>query len=62
MAPGTDPMEEFPRQMARTRGFTLGVPKAFTVSLDGERVVFLRTRSGNDPVGCLWVQSVATLS
>src|SRR5688500_6259189 len=60
MAPGTDPMEEFPRQVARTRGFVLGVPRSFTVSPDGERVVFLRTQAGDDPVGCLWVQSVAT--
>jgi len=37
----------FPRQYARTRRFTLGVPHAFTVSPDGERVLFLRTRSGD---------------
>ncbi|MGH9456013.1 MAG: DPP IV N-terminal domain-containing protein, partial [Thermoanaerobaculia bacterium] len=60
MAPGTDPMEEFPRQVARTRGFALGVPRSFTVSPDGRRIVFLRTKAGDDPVGCLWVQGVAT--
>jgi dipeptidyl-peptidase-4 len=60
MTPGTDPMEEFPRQVARTRGFALGVPRSFVVSADGERVVFLRTKAGDDPVGCLWVQDVAT--
>ncbi|MGZ5354088.1 MAG: prolyl oligopeptidase family serine peptidase [Actinomycetota bacterium] len=55
-----DPLDEFPRQFARTRGFTLGVPRAFTVSPDGERVAFLRTRTGDDPVSCLWVFDTAT--
>lgn len=53
-----DPLEEFPRQYARTRGFTLGLPRSFNVSPDGERVVFLRTRTGDDPVSCLWVFAV----
>ncbi|MBO4275398.1 DPP IV N-terminal domain-containing protein, partial [Microbispora triticiradicis] len=46
--------ESFPRLHARTRRFTLGVPRGFTISPDGRRVVFLRTRSGTDPVTCLW--------
>ncbi|MEU1391301.1 MULTISPECIES: prolyl oligopeptidase family serine peptidase [unclassified Nonomuraea] len=46
--------ESFPRLSARTRRFTLGVPRGFTISPDGGRVVFLRTRSGTDPVTCLW--------
>ncbi|HJZ01704.1 MAG TPA: S9 family peptidase, partial [Streptosporangiaceae bacterium] len=46
--------ESFPRQEARTRRFTLGVPRAFRVSPDGARVVFLRTKGGADPVTCLW--------
>ncbi len=50
-----DPLDEFPRQAARTRGFTLGVPRAFRVSPDGARISFLRTRAGDDPVSCLWV-------
>ena len=54
-----DPLEEFPRQVARTRGFSLGVPRAFTVSPDGERVVYLRTKTGDDPVSCLWVFEVS---
>jgi dipeptidyl-peptidase 4 len=54
-----DPLEEFPRQAARTRGFSLGVPRFFTVSPDGERVVYLRTKTGEDPVSCLWVFEVA---
>ena len=36
----------FPRQYARTQRFTLGAPRAFTVSPDGGRVVFLRSRTG----------------
>ncbi|HKI30041.1 MAG TPA: DPP IV N-terminal domain-containing protein, partial [Actinomycetota bacterium] len=54
-----DPLEEFPRHVARTRGFSLGVPRSFTVSPDGERVVYLRTKKGDDPVSCLWVFEVA---
>ena len=52
--------ESFPRQEARTRRFTLGVPRAFRVSPDGGRVAFLRTRGGGDPVTCLWVLEVGT--
>ncbi|WP_019630084.1 S9 family peptidase [Actinomadura atramentaria] len=44
----------YPRQSARTRRFTLGVPRAFQIAPDGSRVAFLRTRSGDDPVTCLW--------
>jgi dipeptidyl-peptidase-4 len=54
-----EPVEEFPNQVARTRGFSLGVPRSFTVSPDGERVVYLRTKSGDDPVSCLWVFDVS---
>src|ERR1700689_3489631 len=64
-APGWDgngkifPMtESFPRQEARTRRFTLGVPRAFRVSPDGTRVAYLRTQGGSDPVTCLWVLDV----
>jgi len=47
--------ESFPRQEARTRRFTLGVPRAFRISPDGARVAYLRTQGGGDPVTCLWV-------
>ncbi|MGE5289629.1 MAG: prolyl oligopeptidase family serine peptidase [Micromonosporaceae bacterium] len=47
--------ESFPRQYARTRGFTLGAPRAFQISPDGSRVVFLRSASGTDRVNRLWV-------
>src|SRR6266498_478676 len=33
-----DPLDEFPRQVARTRGFSLGVPRSFTVSPVGGRM------------------------
>jgi dipeptidyl-peptidase-4 len=52
--------ESFPRQEARTRRFTLGVPRAFRISPDGARVAFLRTRGGGDPVTCLWMLDVGT--
>jgi dipeptidyl-peptidase 4 len=50
----------FPRQQARTRRFTLGVPRAFQISPDGARITFLRTRGGDDPVTCLWEADAAT--
>jgi len=46
--------EDFLQQLASTRRFTLGVPRAVTVARDGRRVLFLRTRGGEDPVTCLW--------
>jgi dipeptidyl-peptidase-4 len=46
--------ESFPRQEARTRRFTLGVPRAFRISPDGTRLTYLRTQGGGDPVTCLW--------
>jgi dipeptidyl-peptidase 4 len=48
----------FPRQQARTRRFSLGVPRDFVIASDGRRVVFLRTRSGTDPCTCLWHHDV----
>jgi dipeptidyl-peptidase 4 len=50
--------DTFPRQYARTRRLTLGEPRTITVSPDGRRVVFIRTRGGSDPIGCLWVLDV----
>ncbi|MEE4546404.1 prolyl oligopeptidase family serine peptidase [Streptomyces sp. V4-01] len=44
----------FPRQFARTRRFALGVPRAFTLTPEGDGVLFLRTRGAEDPVSCLW--------
>jgi dipeptidyl-peptidase-4 len=50
----------FPRLAARTARFTLGVPESFTISPDGLRVVFLRSRSGTDSRGLLWCLDVET--
>jgi dipeptidyl-peptidase-4 len=50
MATGSD----YPRAYARTKRFTLGAPRTFTVSPDGRRVLFLRSRAGDDPVNALW--------
>jgi dipeptidyl-peptidase-4 len=52
--------DSFPRQNARTRRFTLGAPRDFRVGDDGERVAFLRSARGDDPVNRLWVLDVAT--
>jgi dipeptidyl-peptidase-4 len=52
--------ESFPRQQARTRRFSLGVPRSFTVAPDGSRVAFLRSQGGADPVTCLWQLHVGT--
>jgi dipeptidyl-peptidase-4 len=50
--------DDYPSQAARTRNFTLGVPRNISVVGDGARVVFLRSRAGDDPVNCLWVLDV----
>ncbi|MGH3344347.1 MAG: DPP IV N-terminal domain-containing protein [Carbonactinosporaceae bacterium] len=47
-----------PRQHARTRRFSLGAPRDFTVAPDGGRVAFLRSRAGDDPLTCLWMLDV----
>ena len=52
--------DSFPRQSARTRGFSLGAPRSFQLSPDGGTVAFLRSRGGTDPVTCLWALDVAT--
>jgi dipeptidyl-peptidase-4 len=50
--------DTFPRQYARTQRLTLGEPRNVVVSPDGLRVVFARSRGGDDPVNCLWVLDV----
>ena len=47
--------QDFPRQYARTRRFSLGVPRHFTVSPDGSRVLFVRSTGGQDRVSRLWL-------
>jgi len=55
-----EPVASFPRESARTQRYTLGEPRDVVVSPDGRRIVFLRSRSGTDPVNCLWVVDAAT--
>ena len=50
----------FPRQSARTQSLTLGIARNLTLSPDGARLVFLRSKAGADPTTCLWVLDVAT--
>ena len=52
----------YPVLHARTARFTLGRPRGFTVSDDGARVIFLRSRGGLDKVTCLWAYDVAPRS
>ncbi len=56
----TDASISFPRQNARTVGFSLGVPHAFAIAPDGSRIAFLRARSGTDRSTGLWVRDTAT--
>src|SRR5688572_20401596 len=49
----------FPRRHAVTRRFTLGAPRTATVLAGGDRVLFLRSRAGDDPVHALWRLDVA---
>jgi dipeptidyl-peptidase-4 len=48
------PPVDFPEQYARTRRFTLGIPRSFTIAPDGRRLLFLRSLSGTDPRSSLW--------
>lgn len=50
----------FPVDLSETQSFSLGRPVKFTISPDGQRVVFLRSRGGRDPVRCLWQLDVAS--
>lgn len=50
----------FPRLSARTRRFTLGLPRNITVSSDGGTVWFIRTPDGVTPSGQLWAFDVAS--
>jgi dipeptidyl-peptidase-4 len=47
-------LSEVPRQLARTQRFSLGVPRQVTVAEDGDRVIFVRTKTGEDRTACLW--------
>lgn len=53
-------MTSYPRLAARTARFTLGIPRDLTVSPDGARVRYVRTRDGVTRTGQLWEHDVAT--
>ncbi|WP_141203180.1 S9 family peptidase [Streptomyces griseorubiginosus] len=54
------PLTTLPEQLARTLRFTRGVPGRFVVAAGGKTVLFLRGRTGDDPVTCLWALDVAS--
>lgn len=45
--------DSFPRQQARTQRFRLGAPGHFVISADEDRVLFTRSKAGDDAVNCL---------
>lgn len=45
----------YPRQKARTRSFQLGRPRSFACAPDSPRALFIRSASGTDDRGCLWL-------
>ncbi len=47
-------VSSLPAQITRTGRFTHGVPGRFALGADGGTVLFLRSRAGDDPAGCLW--------
>jgi dipeptidyl-peptidase-4 len=51
---GVSPPADFPEQYARTRRFTAGIPRSFTIAPDGRRLLFLRSLSGTDARSSLW--------
>ena len=59
-APTVAGQGSFPRRHGLTRGFTLGAPRGFRVSADGERVAFLRSSGPMDPANSLWLFDVPT--
>lgn len=52
--------DSFPRLAARTQNFRLGLPRAFVVSPDGRRVLFLRSKTGTSPSHSLWMYDVTS--
>ncbi|MFZ1361930.1 MAG: alpha/beta fold hydrolase [Candidatus Nanopelagicales bacterium] len=49
---------EFPSLQARTGRFRYGMPQSFVGSKDGRRIAFIRSRSGTDSRGCIWVANL----
>ncbi|MEC7715978.1 MAG: S9 family peptidase, partial [Actinomycetota bacterium] len=53
-------MESFPRQNARTRRFTIGAPRSFSLSAGGDWITFLQSNSSEDPFNKLWAWSASS--
>ncbi|GAA1254263.1 prolyl oligopeptidase family serine peptidase [Kitasatospora nipponensis] len=53
------PTISLPQQLTRTGRLTFGAPSRFTLTPDGTRLLFLRSRGGEDPAGCLWALDCA---
>ena len=53
-------MESFPKQNARTRRFTVGAPRSFSLSGTGDWATFLQSNSGEDPLNKLWAWSASS--
>ena len=58
--PDTTTTESFPRASARTQRFTRGAPRALQLDPTGDRLLFLRSTGGSDPVGSLWSLDTAS--
>ncbi|GIF20764.1 dipeptidyl-peptidase-4 [Actinoplanes tereljensis] len=50
----------YPSLLARTQRFRLGRPQRLSLTPDGRRVLFLRSRGGEDPVRLLWQLDLET--
>ena len=51
--------DTFPKMYARTRRFSVGLPRNLTMASE-DRVLFLRSKTGDDPVLCLWSVNART--
>ena len=59
--PQADPAAAgYPRENARTLRYSLGRPRSFTISADGQRVLFVRSESGTSRTGDLWSFDIET--
>ena len=53
-------MESFRLQNARTRRFTIGAPRSFSLSAGGDWVTFLQSNSSEAPLNKLWAWSASS--
>lgn len=44
----------FPKEFAQSQRFSVGTPRTISVSANGRRIVFLRSKSAQQPALCLW--------